>query len=169
MSNKKLRIHNTDVDNLISNLRGEVGEIISAWVMVRSFMVQASALRTADLQKDFQNPQLVLLDALTDKLSDEIVARLAELADRKVGRLTFFFAQLKLNQLDKEINLFILFIEKNRFQQKRNYDISHKELPENWTDHKLFDIPYTVIVRGIVMALRLMKKIDTLHLGPRAK
>jgi len=169
MSNQKLRILNTDIDNLISNLRGEVGEIVSTWVMMRSFMAQATMLRTPDIQKDFENQQLVILDALTDKLNDEIVARLAELAEQKVGRLTFHFAHLKLNQLEIEIVEFARFIEKNRFQEKRNYDISHKELPEKWPDHKLIHIPYKVIVRGIVMTLWLMKKIDTLHLGPRAK
>lgn len=169
MSNKKLRTHNTDIDNLISNLRGEVGEIVFAWVMMRSFMAQSAGLRTTDLEKDFENPQLVMLDALTDKLNDEIVARLAELAEQKVGRLTFYFAHLKLDQLEKETAEFARFIDKNRFQEKRNYDISHKELPEKWTDHKLIHIPYRVIVQGIVMALRLMKKVDTLHLGPRAK
>lgn len=169
VSNKKLRVHNTDIDNLTSNLRGEVGEIVSAWVMMRSFMAQAAASRTTDLQKDFENPQLVMLNALTDKLKDEIVARLAELAERKVGRLTFYFAQLKLNQLEEEVAEFNRFIEKNRFQEKRNYDISHKEMPESWTAHKLIHIPYEMIVQGVVMALRLMKRIDTFHLGPRAK
>lgn len=177
MSNKKIRIHNTvrihntDIDNLISNLRGEVGEIVFTWVMMRSFMAQSVGLRTADLGKDFENPnpQLVMLDALTDKLSDEIVARLAELAEKKVGRLTFHFAHLKLDRLERETAEFARFIDKNRFHDKRNYDISHKELPEKWTDHKLIHIRYRIIVQGIVMALRLMKKIDTLHLGPRAK
>jgi hypothetical protein len=30
MSNSKLRVHNTQLDNLISNLRGEVGEVITS-------------------------------------------------------------------------------------------------------------------------------------------
>jgi hypothetical protein len=169
MSNKKLRIDNTDIDNLISNLRGEVGEIVFTWVMMRSFMAQSAELRTTDIQKDFENPKLVMLDALADKLNDEIVARLAELAQQKIGRLTFHFAHLKLDQIEEESSEFARFIEKNRFQEKRNYDISHKELPEKWTDHKSIHIPYRIIVHGIVMALRLMKKIDTLHQGPRAK
>jgi hypothetical protein len=165
ISNKKLRIHNTDIGNLISNLRGEVGEIIFAWVMMRNFLAQSTKLRTTDIQKDLDDPQLVMLNALADKLSDEIVARLAELAEQKVGRLTFYFAHLKLNKLEKETIEFSRFIDKNRFHEKRNYDISHKELPEKWMDHKPIYIPYSNIVQGIVLALRLMKKIDALHLG----
>ena len=33
MSKPKLRVKNTQLDNLISNLRGEVGEIITSWVL----------------------------------------------------------------------------------------------------------------------------------------
>ncbi len=169
MSHQKLRIHNTDIDNLTSNLRGEVGEIISTWVMMKSFMVQAYGLRTQDVLKDLENPRLVMLDTLIDKLSDEIVSRLAELGEQKVGRLNFHFAQLKLCQFEKEALAFNRFIEKNRFHEKRNYNISHKELPEKWTEQKIINISYPVVVRGIVMALVLMKKIDSLHLGPRTK
>jgi hypothetical protein len=169
MSNSKLRIHNTETDNLISNLRGEVGEIIATWVMMNNFMAQANQLRTTDYLKDLENPQLTLLHTLIDKLEDEIVSRLAELAEQKVGRLTFHFAYLKLNALEKETSDFTRFIRKNRFEEKRNCDISHKELPEKWTDHKSINIPYVVILKGTARALLLMKKIDTIHLGPRAK
>ena len=169
MSNTKLKIHNTEIDNLISNLRGEVGEIISTWVLMRNFMAQADQLRTTDYLKDLENPQLGLLNTLIDKLENEIVSRLAELGEQKIGRLTFHFAHLKLNALEKEALDFTHFIRKDRFEEKRNYDISHKKLPEKWTEHKSINIPYTVILKGIAHAFRLMKKIDTIHLGPRAK
>jgi hypothetical protein len=169
MSHTKLRIYNTEIDNLISNLRGEVGEVIATWVMMRNFMAQANQLRTTDYLKDLENPQLGLLNTLTDKLEDEIVSRLAELAEQKVGRLTFYFAHLKINALEKESSDFTRFIRKNRFEEKRNYDISHKELPEKWTDHKSINIPYFVILKGIAKAFQLMKKVDTIHLGSRAK
>jgi hypothetical protein len=132
-------------------------------------MTQAAIMRTTDILKDLSNAQLVTLDTLKDKLEDEIVSRLAELAEQKVGRLTFYFAHLKFDALEKETSDFTRFIKKNRIEEKRNYDISHKELPEKWTEHKSINIPYPMIVRGIVDALRLMKKFDTIHLGPRAK
>jgi hypothetical protein len=40
MSNRQSRIRDTDTDNLISNLRGEVGEVISTWVLLRRFKSQ---------------------------------------------------------------------------------------------------------------------------------
>lgn len=169
MSNKKLRIHNTDTDNLISNLRGEVGEIVTSWVLMRNLMLQASGLRTNDFDKDIENQQLLFLDILVDKLSDEIIARLSELAEMKVGRLTFYFVQEKLNNFHEEVQDFASFVKKNGFDKKRNHDISHKELPEKWSDHKMLHIPYPVIVTGIVKALHLMKIIDSVHLGPRSK
>ena len=169
MSNRKSRIHNTDVDNLISNLRGEVGEIVSSWVMMRGFITQYAGLRTGDHIKDMANPKITTLDSLMDRLEDDIVARLAELAEQKVGRLTFYFAHLKLGRLEKETGQFTRYIEKNRFQTKRNSAISHKELPEKWQGHKTINIPYGTVVKGVVMALRLMKRFDDLHLGPRAK
>jgi hypothetical protein len=35
VNRQKLRVMNTQLDNLISNLRGEVGEIITSWVLMR--------------------------------------------------------------------------------------------------------------------------------------
>ena len=118
MSRKQIRIHNTETDNLISNLRGEVGEIVFDWIVMKGFMVQSSGMQTEDIQRDFEDSQLTILGALADKLSDEIVSRLAELGERKIGRLTFYFAQVKLNQLESEIDQFTRFIDKNRFREK---------------------------------------------------
>jgi hypothetical protein len=169
MGSKKHRIHNTDIDNLISNLRGEVGEIIFTWILMRSFIAEANTLTTSDIEKDMANPRLSVINALIDKLSDEIVARLSELAELKIGRLTFYFAHVKLNQLQNEVSDYSRFIKRQGFHQKRNYDISHKELPEKWSDHKSIHIPYETILKGIAIALKLMKAIDSAHLGPRAK
>ena len=173
MSNTKLRIHNTDADNLISNLRGEIGEITFSWILMRNFMAQANNLRAEDddkdIKNDLENSDLVMLDSLTHKLEDEIISRLAELAQPYVGKLTFYFAQVKFNALEKETSDFARFVRKNRFIEKRNYDISHKELPEEWTGHKLIIIPYSTLVRGITMANYLAKKFDVLYRGPIAK
>lgn len=44
MGNHKRKIANTEQDNLISNLRGEVGEIITAWVVMRQYMALGAKL-----------------------------------------------------------------------------------------------------------------------------
>ena len=168
MSRTKLRIHNTPLDNLVSNLRGEVGEIIFTWLLMRDLMGQATQLRTNDPKADMKNRALCTLNILADKLRDEIVARLAELAEEKIGRLTFYFVQQKLNKFDAEIKEFARFVESNRFREKRNYDISHKELPEQWTDHKFIHIPYFKVLKGVALAPRLIKRIDRSVLGPSA-
>jgi hypothetical protein len=43
MSRQKLRVKNIQLDNLISNLRGEVSEIVTSWILSRH--MRASRLR----------------------------------------------------------------------------------------------------------------------------
>ena len=166
MSRQKLRIHNTDTDNLVSNLRGEVGEIVSSWVLYKDVMLAARKIRSSDPLVNMTNASLNRLFILADRLSDDIVARLSELAERKIGRLNFHFASIKLKALDKDVNEFINYIQRNRFEEKRNSDISHKVLPEKWSAHKYLHIEPRIILRGIAKALRLTKRFDVLHLGP---
>ena len=169
MSREKLRIHNTALDNLVSNLRGEVGEIISSWGLMRNLLAQASRRRAEPGVDEFRDPQLNTLHMLADKLEDEVVARLSELAEPKIGRLTFYFASQKMAKFGIEVRTFRQFIQGKRFTEKRNSDISHKELPEKWSDHRYLRISYPTIVRGIVMAVRLMKRVDRIAVGPEAR
>jgi hypothetical protein len=169
VSREKLHVKNTQLDNLISNLRGEVGEIITSWVLLRHMMASMRQLSSDDFGKDLANENLVFVSMLKTKLADEIVARLSELAEVKVGQLTFHFAATKLGKLDDEVRAFRTFITREKFQQKRNLDISHKVLPEKWAEHGPIVIPYRTLLRGVGHALRLMKKIDRIVLGPSAK
>jgi hypothetical protein len=97
------------------------------------------------------------------------VGRLSELAERKIGRLNFYFASVKLKTLDKEVEVFRNFIKAKHFHEKRNYAVAHKELPEQWNQHKYIHIDYRTVRRGVAMALRLMKKIDRVVLGPSSR
>lgn len=169
MSKQKLRVKNTQLDNLISNLRGEVGEAVTSWVLLRHMMATERELSSDDIAKDMANENLTFVRMLRYKLSDEIVARLSELAEIKIGRLTFHFAAEKLGELDPEVCAFRTFITREKLQQKRNQDISHKELPEQWAKHGPIHISYRTLRRAVGHALRLMKKIDRIVLGPSAK
>ncbi len=115
-----------------------------------------------------KNPEITALRILTDKLADELTARLAELAERKETRLTFHLATLKLGDLEDEAKYFSRFIRNNRFKEKRDRDISHKVAPQTWDDRTYLHIDYRLILRAVAMALRLMKKIDRRYLGPSA-
>lgn len=161
MSRTKLRIKNTELDNLICNLRGEIGEIIWTWTIFREFKILAAELETDDINKDLENRFLQNIYRINEKLSNEIIACLSELAKKKVGRLNFHFASLKVNSLHDEVEIFRKYIEKNNFTKKRNYDISHKELPETWTERQNIVILYKEIVKGVAMALVLIKKFDS--------
>ncbi|MEX2109074.1 MAG: hypothetical protein WD802_00525 [Gemmatimonadaceae bacterium] len=168
MSKQKLRVHQTDTHHLISNLRGEVGEVITSWTLWRSLRAQANRLRTADLKADLANRDLIFLDVLSTKIEDELVARLSELAEQKIGQLTFHFAATKLQAFESEVRAFATAIRKNRLEEKRNQDISHKVLPESWNDHKHRHISYKAVLRCLALAVRLMKQIDRSVLGPAA-
>jgi hypothetical protein len=141
VSREKLGVKNTQLDNLISNLRGEVGEIITSWVLLRHMMTSMRQLSSDDFGKDLTNENLAFVSMLKTKLADEIVSRLSELAEVKIGQLTFHFAATKLGKLDDEVRAFRTFITREKFQQKRNLDISHKVLPEKWTEHGPIVIP----------------------------
>lgn len=169
MGNKKLRIANTETDNLVSNLRGEIAEVVTTWMLMSRFMASGARLHSGDIAKDFGNPDLAFVYLLKDKFEDELVARVSELAEEKIGRLNFYFAAEKLGNFQQEASDFSNYIERNGFRQKRNQDISHKELPERWENHRApLHIPYRTIVRAASHALRLMKRIDRDVLGPSA-
>ncbi len=138
MSHPKLRIIRTQLDNLVSNLRGEVGEIITTWTMLRFLMTEERRLSSNDIASDMKNQNLAFISVLRDKMHDEIIARLSELANAKIGRLTFHFASAKLNA------------------------------PEQWSEHQFIPIPYKTLLKGVAHAFRLMKKIDRLAIGPCA-
>jgi hypothetical protein len=161
VTNKKILLAKTDIDNLSGNLRGEVGEVITSWVLLRHFMAAGRALKSADgLEADMKNTRLQMAQVLEQKLNDEIVGRLSELAERKIGQLTFYFASQKLNFLSIETDAFEQYIFKSRIREKRNHDVSHKRLPGVRPESDHLRIQYRVLLKAISLALRLMKKID---------
>ncbi len=169
MSKQKLRVKNTQLDNLISNLRGEVGEVVTSWLILQQLSASTRALSSNDFDKDLKNKDLTFVRLLKYKVADELVARLSELAEPKIGQKTFHFAAEKLGKLEAEVRAFRLFVIREKLQQKRNQDISHKELSEQWPEHGPIHIPYQTLVTAVAHALRLMKKIDRIVLGPAAR
>jgi hypothetical protein len=139
--------------------------VITTWVMLRHFMSQARELRTGNPAEDLRNQSLAFLDILVQKLSDEIVARLAELGEEKIGRTNFYFACQKLSACLDEASRFSARVSKE-FRRKRNQEIAHREQPEKWFDDPPIRIPYSDLVRVLASAVRLMKMIDRKVLGP---
>ena len=136
MSSKKARILNTDAGNLISNLRGEIGEIITSWLLMRHFMAEIKRHSSENVSEDIHNSDLQFLTLMKNKLKDELVGRLSEISEKKIGRLNFFFAAKKLDVFESDAEEFGNFIKASRIREKRNQDVSHKELPEKWSGHK---------------------------------
>jgi hypothetical protein len=58
VSKQKLRIKNTVLDNLISNLRGEVGEVVTSWVLLRHIMARERELSSEHFAKDLANQRV---------------------------------------------------------------------------------------------------------------
>ena len=168
MAHEQLRVSKTNQDYLIANVRCEVGESITTWVMLRHAMAQAATIRSSDPTKDMGNRELAFLDIFVQKLQDELIAKLAELGEEKVGRANFYFATLKLDALTDETRKFSKFIVSKQFRRKRNQEIAHREQPEQWFADQPIHIRYRTVLRGLAMAVRLMKSFDRLHLGPAA-
>jgi hypothetical protein len=84
-------------------------------VLLRHMMVKQGELATDNFANDMRNESLTFVTMLRSKLADEIGARLAELAERKVGRLTFYFAAEKLKKLDAEVEAFRRFVVREKF------------------------------------------------------
>lgn len=168
MGREKLRIANTELDNLLGNLRGEVGEIITSWVLLRYFMAEGARLASGDPAKDMGEQNLAFVNLLADKMRDELLGRLSEIAEQEIGRLTFYFAARKLGGFEADAATFERYIRNHRIREKRNRDVSHKQLPEKWSDHRDLRIPYRALIKAVALALRIMKRIDRHALGPSA-
>jgi len=166
MSRRKIRTAKTPKDVLLANLRGEVGEVITTWILMRSIEGQAARLRTDNLHADVQNRQLQMLYLLADKLFDEIVARLSELAEPSNAQLTFEAASLKFQVHGGDVAAFRRFISSSQMERRRNHYISHKRLPYSWSEPEQINITHPVVLRALSMAVRLMKKFDRIALGP---
>lgn len=168
MADERLRVLRTATDVLVGNLRGEVGEVVTAWLILRHFMAAALRLQSADPAEDLKNKDLAFLWLLEGKLRNELIARLSEIADNKIGRTNFYFAARKFKKFGGEAAAFSAFITANKLRQKRNQEIAHREQPEQWFEYCDIHIPYRILVKATAMALRLMKRIDRAVLGPAA-
>jgi hypothetical protein len=113
MSRRKRSFHNTDLDVLVTSLRSEVGDIIFTWTVMRDLLVQTEHRRQQLGDKSLGDAQQTTVRAVAEKLEDEIVARLSELAEPKVGRVDFFFATQKLGALGEEVKSFQKFVKDN--------------------------------------------------------
>ena len=131
-------------------------------------MASASQLQSTDPAEDLANKELAFLWLLKGKLRNELISRLSELADKKIGRTNFYFAARKLKKFETEAAAFSKFVTANKLCRKRNQEIAHREQPEQWFEDREIHIPYGTLVKATAMALRLMKRIDRSVLGPAA-
>ena len=157
MSDPRLRVIKTELDNLVSNLRGEVGEIITTWTMLRFLMAEERRLSSNDIAKDMRNQDLAFISTLRHKMHDEIVARLSEFANAKIGRLTFHFASAKLKALQTEEESFRRFVQRHRFAPT----VYPAPTAANMTRSPFFNRPASYASRvasGMVAAVVLPKR-----------
>jgi hypothetical protein len=130
MGSKKSNFQRTDVDNLVSNLRGEVGEIIDSWILMREIFVTSLKIRTGDSKKDFSSPEYLKLLRIIEKFKSDIIARLSELSEKNFKQINFHFASQKLAALIKETKNYQDFIKENKFMNLRHEYISHKKITD---------------------------------------
>jgi hypothetical protein len=90
VSRQKLRIQNTDLDNLISNLRDEVGEIITSWILLRNLMDGERKWSSDDISRDIQNQTLTFVISAVRSCRNPILLTNVRL----VGRLLLIAASV---------------------------------------------------------------------------
>jgi hypothetical protein len=158
---------------VVAQLRGEIGETIQAWVLLRHFAGTRAQELTNDIERDMRNRNLWFLNSVIERLEHDAIARLAELSDGNSRNLTFARAIKSLRRLGLDVDPIIRFARQfsdfardNGFVDKRNQEISHKAFVENWDDERApIHITYRTLRTGIVHAMRTMKKIDELVYG----
>ena len=166
----KKTIQDTDPEVLISHLRAEIGDIIDSWILYRHFKQTCQKLQTEDFASDMRNKELNFLYVVSAKFSDDLISRLAELGDKKVGQLTFHFASRKFKALDTEVIRFEGFIKDNKFTHNRNNFISHKNLKSTWSENKApYRISYKTMTIALAMAISLIKQFDEIHYGVKIR
>jgi hypothetical protein len=168
LTHPNLKVANTEADALVGNLRGEIGETITTWILLRQIMAQVNTVSSDDLGADLNNPHLQFLQILRSRLQSDLVSALSELGEKKIGRSNFYFAEVKLKLNLRTSERFRSYIKKNQFKKKRNLEIAHKRQPEKWLDPSSapIRIPYKTMLKALGLAVRAMKAIDRHHLGP---
>ncbi|MDI1256689.1 MAG: hypothetical protein PSV16_11370 [Flavobacterium sp.] len=166
----KSRFDNTDLENLISNLRGEIGVIIQSWTLMRDLLFEYRSLCSDDFIKDSQNNKLSKLHLLKKKVENEIIAALSELGEKKYRYVNFYFATAKLNAYKADADEFENFLKLKNIRAKRHEFISHKDLPATFDEQVgEYRIEYFTLLRAICKAVILMKKIDKQFIGINSK
>lgn len=168
MADSRVRLRKTNTEVLIGNLRGEVGEAITNWIILRQLIGSAKHLQSDDIQADMKNESLAFIYAVKDRISNDLVLTLAELSEQKIGQTTFYFASEKLGALKGEVRDFRRFIVANKLKEKRNREIAHREQPEEWPQKGDIRITYATLTVAVAKAIRLMKKVDSEFLGKEA-
>lgn len=154
-------LNQTESEKLVSNLRGEVGEIIEGYTLLRFYDAKAYQLQTNDILKDAENNELQIINKTRSKFRNDIILRLSELSSSKHGRLNFYFAAEKFNIQKSEVSAFKQFLNKKHLVFKRNNNIAHKKLSPRWK--QIDPDPYISrcsILRAIGWTITLMKMID---------
>lgn len=135
---------------------------------MRQLIGSAKRLQTDDVLADMKNESLAFINAVRDRISNDLVLTLAELSKQKIGQTTFYFASEKLGVLQDEVLEFRQFIVANKLKEKRNREIAHREQPEEWPQKGDIRIAYATLTVAVAKAIRLMKKIDSEFLGKEA-
>lgn len=168
MAHPRLKIINTNLEALLGNIRCEVGEAITNWILLRHLMGVSKELETDDIAADMKNNDLAFIYAMKGRIKEDLILTLAGLAEPKIARATFHFATEKLDNFHTEKEAYRKYIERSQLKKKRDREIAHREQPEDWPEKGDIRIPYSVLTVSLAKAIRLMKKIDAHVMGDSA-
>ena len=163
------KLKQIEPEKLLSTLRGQVGEVIQTYIVMRYFQALSSKLETTDHLANFKNQELTINYIVVGKLRDDIIARLSELSTKKNDRINFNSAVTKFGILRSEFSVFEDYILSNNFKDRRNKQISHKELIPKLEDERYYVIKNRTLITAIALSHNLMMEFDIHHYGPAIK
>ena len=154
---EEFRIRDVDTRALVSDLRGEVGGLLSDLTMTRGFLVET--LKYRDTLGDESVECLCYLRCFW-AFTDRVVLGLVRLADKTTTRTCFWFLGKKTGWLGEEIKSYISSIKKSALYRRRQLKIGHKEFPSKYAE-----VTFPEVVKEVDRAVKLMEKIDFVMLG----
>jgi hypothetical protein len=92
-----------------------VGEIITTWTMLRFLMEEERRRSKPDIAADMRNRDLSFISVLPDKMHDEIVARLSELATAKNRETDLLFCGYQVKRSYRRGALVPAIHQRHRF------------------------------------------------------
>lgn len=105
----KSHFDNTEIDNLTGNLRGEIGEIIQSWTLMRELIFEIKKLSSNDFMIDSQNNQLSKLRLLKKNAKMKLLQHYQSWERKNIVELIFTLQLQSLKLIKTKLMILKVF------------------------------------------------------------